>query len=322
MLKAQSGVTRVGESRVCSGAGTKVGRKRNRSPAFQVIALRRRTSKYEMFEPSPSWPDAAVRAPPECEQGFRIKKACKTFNGAFFCGMEWDEWQLVNGLVTPQDTVLELGGRFGTTSCVIARRTGNTGNVVSVEPDRSVHRTLLANRDRHNCSFAVVKGVVGDTPLALSREFGHYATQTRDAKPGERGALPTIDVVSLEQRIGRPFTTLLIDCEGCIEQFFKSASNRKLLQQVRLILMEEDVPHKVDYRKWHHRFRHHGFERVWKIRDTFEPTASWSRNISHTAWRRGGLGELPSCEAYRKSAGLSPRWLDCLDPASDAPMLP
>ena len=47
MLKAQSGVTRVGESRVCSGAGTKVGRKRKRSPAFQVIALRRTSYLYK-----------------------------------------------------------------------------------------------------------------------------------------------------------------------------------------------------------------------------------------------------------------------------------
>ena len=75
-------------------------------------------------------------APPDCENGgFRIKRPCKTFDGAFFCGMEFDEWQLVRGLVRPANAVLELGGRFGTTSCVLAQQTGNSGRVVTVEPD-------------------------------------------------------------------------------------------------------------------------------------------------------------------------------------------
>ena len=97
------------------------------------------THNRNMLDPAPAFSANAATAPPECEPNFRVKRACKTFTGAFFCGMEWDEWQLVNGLVTPQDTVLELGARFGTTSCVLARRTGNSGAVVSVEPDKSIH---------------------------------------------------------------------------------------------------------------------------------------------------------------------------------------
>lgn len=268
------------------------------------------------FDPAPVYTSMAT-APPECEgESFRIKKWCKTFEGAFFCGMEWDEWNLVNALVRPTNTVLELGGRFGTTSCVLARRTGNSGGVVSVEPDTKAHKALLNNRARHNCSFAVVRGTVGDTPLVVSRKFGHYATQTSVASSMDtKRAVPNLSFTTLEQRIGRPFDTLLIDCEGCIDSFFMG-SNRRLLSQLTLILMEEDVPHVVDYRKWHARFRKHGFERIWNIRDTFEPSAEWSRNISHSAWRRGGLGNLPSCEQYAREAKLSRRWLYCRDPAS------
>ena len=281
------------------------------------------THNRNMLDPAPAFSANAATAPPECEPNFRVKRACKTYTGAFFCGMEWDEWQLANALVTPRDTVLELGARFGTTSCVLAQRTGNSGGVVSVEPDPTVHRLLLQNRDRHNCSFHVLKGVVGDVPIALSREHGHYATRTMSARPGASGGsvLPSLTFESIEQRIGRRFDTMLIDCEGCIDQFF-AGTNRRLLSQLRLILMEEDVPHAVNYPKWHARLRRHGFERIWKIRDTFEPSASWSRNISHSAWRRGGLGGLPSCEEYRTRTRQTRRWLDCLDPSSDEPMLP
>ena len=62
--------------------------------------------------------------------------------GRIRCGIEWDEWVLVEALVSPSHTVLELGARFGTTSCALARATGNSGRVVAVEPDASVWKSF------------------------------------------------------------------------------------------------------------------------------------------------------------------------------------
>jgi FkbM family methyltransferase len=273
-----------------------------------------------MINIAPQFP-GPMSAPPECEgSSFRIKRPCKSFDGAFFCGMEWDEWNIVRGLVRRNNVVLELGGRFGTTSCVLSEQTGNAGNVVTVEPDPKAHKALLRNRQRHNCSFHIVRGTVGDTPSSISQTYSHYATQTRPAAAGDV-AVPNIAFKSVEQLIGKKFDTLLIDCEGCIDDFF-SGTNRKLLSQVTLIIMEEDAPYKVNYRKWHNRFRRYGFERVWRVRDSFDPAASWSQNISHSAWRRGGLGGLPSCTEHAHSANLSRRWLNCMEPEGIEPMVP
>ena len=243
-----------------------------------------------------------------------IKRPCKSFEGAFFCGMEWDEWQMVNALVHSQATVLELGARFGTTSCVLARRTANSGFVVSVEPDHTVHARLLRNRQRHNCSFHAMLGVVGRPgSVVLSRDLAkrHYARQTRPATTADGGrALPAIPFEELERRIGRRFDTLLLDCEGCIEHFLTGRTSR-LLAQVSLVLLEEDAPDEVDYRKWHARLRAEGLQRIWRSRDTFEPLANWSRNVTHSAWRRGGRGSLPTCEEFRTATRLPTRWLDC-----------
>jgi hypothetical protein len=94
-----------------------------------------------------------------------------------------------------------------------------------------------------NCSFHVVRGTVGDLPLAVSNRFTHYATQTRPATPGER-SVPSIELAALEQQLGLRFDTLLIDCEGCIDSFFMG-SNRQLLHRLSTIIMEEDAPAQV-----------------------------------------------------------------------------
>lgn len=281
-----------------------------------------KTLQESIFSPAPQFSGPAM-TPMEMEANLRIKRPCSTFAGAFFCGMEWDEWQLVKAFVRPENMVLELGARLGTTSCVLAQQTGNIGRVVSVEPDTKAHRPLLRNRARHNCSFHVVRGAVGDTPLAMSSRFSHYATQTQLAAAGEP-AIPSIDLTWLERRVGGKFDTLLIDCEGCIEGFFRGG-NHRLLSQLSTIIIEEDAPAQVEYRKWHAKLRRHGLERVWKVRDTFDPGAPWSRNISHSVWRRGGgpwaLGDRPSCPQYAESAKLSRRWLDCMDPSDEKPMV-
>ena len=42
---------------------------------------------------------------------------------------------LIDALVPPDAVVLEVGARYGTTACMLALKTNNSGNVVSVDPD-------------------------------------------------------------------------------------------------------------------------------------------------------------------------------------------
>jgi FkbM family methyltransferase len=226
--------------------------------------------------------------------------------------MEWDEWMMVNALVPQNAPVLELGARFGTTSCVLARATNNSGRVLAVEPDSKAHAMLQANRDAHGCNFAIWKGTVASQPLVVASK--HYATDTRPARRHE-AAVPNADWRQLEARLGAPFDTALIDCEGCIEHTF-SGRMAPLLHQLRLVLIEADGT--VDYERWYARLRHAGFSRVWRSRDTFMPSEEWSRNITHSAWQRGPAGGTDACQAYYRklhaTTGISTRWLNCLDP--------
>ena len=84
------------------------------------------------------------------------------------CSLEWDEWLMVDALVSPSHCVLEVGARFGTTSCMLSRATNNSGKVIAVEPDRDVHTHLQSNRARHCCNFHVDLLRTGSIPIIWS----------------------------------------------------------------------------------------------------------------------------------------------------------
>ena len=87
------------------------------------------------------------------------------------CAAEWDMHLLVQQLVKPSDTVLELGGRYATTSCAIAATLGNSGRLVVVEPDPSVWAVHEFNKISHNCKSFSVFGALGDEGTYFNRMF-------------------------------------------------------------------------------------------------------------------------------------------------------
>ena len=71
----------------------------------------------------------------------------------------------------------------------------------------------------------------------------------------------------------------------------------------------------VDYRYWHRILRERGFENVWHAQDTFDPNATWSRTMRHSAWRRRVPGEAPlvdECGPHKARTGLKRTELECL----------
>ena len=238
------------------------------------------------FDPAPHFSTAAM-APEEFTTLPRSKAKygkCKSFRGSTACTIEWDEWVMSTALLTPAHTILELGARYGTTSCVLARATNNSGGVVSVEPDSSVYNDLLYNRDAHHCNFHVVMGTMGPSRQKVNpRLMNGYGRTTLRARQDEM-ATDAFNYRSIERRIGRRFNAALVDCEGCIFSLLQT----DLLEQLELVLMEEDgegiTP--SSYAPVHARLRELGYARVWQSHDTFDPKAKWSQTLVHSAWAR------------------------------------
>ena len=232
------------------------------------------------------------------------------------CAIEVDEWTVVEALVTPERTVLELGARYGTTSCWLAHATNNSGRVVSVEPDVRVHGLLLHNLARNRCNVAVVLGTVAaEQPLALHHSPYGYNSQSRLATASDvlRGkALPNVGVQWLEERIGAQFDTILVDCEGCLKGLAHSVPGRALLLQADLLLIEEDGF--ASYGYYWSLLRSMGFVRVWQSEDTVNMP-----HIVHSGWAKGrGLHELgrrftgPVCQSFKASHHYHHHHLRCM----------
>ena len=52
--------------------------------------------------------------------------------------MEEATHRAVRRLIQPSDSVLEVGSRYGTTTCEVAVRQNNSGRLIAVEPDHRV----------------------------------------------------------------------------------------------------------------------------------------------------------------------------------------
>ena len=80
-------------------------------------------------------------SPDRPARGVSSYQQCDFFTENFFpadCYIEHLTHEAVRRSIQPSDSVLEVGSRFGTTSCEVAVMQNNSGNLVAVEPDHIV----------------------------------------------------------------------------------------------------------------------------------------------------------------------------------------
>lgn len=206
--------------------------------------------------------------------------------------MEVVEHEFVYKYVRSSDVVLELGARYGTTTCAIACTLKNSGKVVAVEPDRGVWEYLRENVKSHSCASTVFFGAVSDVPLAvLNQGYGTRTLKPLNAtKEVITAASSHMMLHQLHKVMDMQFTVLLIDCEGCITHLLPDNLQRlaHLLRRVRVILLEGDMSTLapdcfidcVDYDIWKKRFMEIGFD---VVEETTDPNL---RFIKHYAFVR------------------------------------
>jgi FkbM family methyltransferase len=149
---------------------------------------------------------------------------------------EKDEQMLVKKYIPSDGTVLELGARYGTVSCVITSVLDDPTRHVAVEPDSTVIEALEKNRARNDGKFHIFNGVVSNKNFTLKRpECCEYSTCTEES---DIPSLYSLSLDKLQDKYNLKFDCLVADCEGFFPKFIDE--NTWILDQVRVIIYEKD----------------------------------------------------------------------------------
>ena len=169
------------------------------------------------------------------------------------------EQQFADKYVSPTATVLELGARYGTVSCIINKKLLNKQNQVSVEPDNRVWAALENNMRQNDCSFNILYGFISNTPLTLSNVdfYNGYGTQSiKDIS----SSIPFYTLEKVEDTFNLRFDTLVADCEGFLEEFFDQ--NPRLYSSLSTIILEADNGNICNYQKLFTEFENNNFRLI------------------------------------------------------------
>ena len=227
---------------------------------------------------------------------------CKSFEPPpktvqFICEVESPEHYLVRKYLPHNATVLEFGGRFGTTTCEIASMINNSGRVVVVEPSERVWEILEDNLRRNRCSSTIVKGVVGSEDMKVVGD-GYGGRVIPDKSGSGKNSMLMAD---LEAQTGLKFDTLLVDCEGCMKRMRDQMDPYIVSGQIRRILLEADMPcsHEKSncmiYEPWFEFLHEHGFHEDVRVNDCWDVhlfdvhSTKWCQSkLNHSVWTRRG----------------------------------
>jgi len=166
----------------------------------------------------------------------------------------------------PRDsTVLEIGARYGTVSFVINERLNDRTKHVVIEPDARVWDALQTNKKKLESEYTIVHKVLASRPMFFypkPEKNGYGSSTCYTARHAEDIQVDNITYAELKEQTGLTFDTVVIDCEGCIQQLFTDFPD--LLEDVNLVLYEQDKEEFCNYSVVEHTLRDSGFRCVKK----------------------------------------------------------
>lgn len=169
---------------------------------------------------------------------------------------EREEQYMANDFITPNMTVLELGARYGTVSCVINNKLENPRNHVVCEPDITVIPALQKNKKTHKSKFQIYNGIISNKKMKLQKKG--YASKTEIANKNDKDIIKSVSLSILMKKTKLKFDCLVADCEGCLCSFFDE--NEKYIKDYKMIIFESDYPLECNYDKVKEKLKLWGFK--------------------------------------------------------------
>jgi hypothetical protein len=163
-----------------------------------------------------------------------IQSGLKLENGIF--GQHMVNQEMSVRFIEPTDVVLELGGNIGRNSLIISTLLSDSQNLVVLESDAKICKSLEKNRDNNNFKFVIEAKALSKKPLI---QRGWWT------KPLPEGEVPKywtpvdiVDFETLQSTTGLTFNTLVADSEGSL--YYSLKDDPSILDGLEKILLEND----------------------------------------------------------------------------------
>lgn len=157
--------------------------------------------------------------------------------------------------IEPNDVVLELGGRYGTVSCVIAYKQNNNGNLVVVEPDDTIINALEYNKNINNANFIIARHFISNKSKQIIYES--YGTRVIESVSKNNNDIQ-ISYNDFKAKYPFNFNVIVADCEGCLCEFIEDMGND--INNVNKILFEADQDKLCEYKVLINKLTNMGFK--------------------------------------------------------------
>jgi len=144
----------------------------------------------------------------------------------------------VNYFIEPTDKVLEIGGSVGGVSEIIAKKLNNPKNLVVLEPSNESFQKLLELSKKYN--FNAFNGpLVNENENLECKKTGIFSDYYV-CNPVNYKVDNNITFKNLQEKYNIVFDTLVIDCEGCYENFLEQNFQNGNLKDIKKIFIEWD----------------------------------------------------------------------------------
>ena len=154
-------------------------------------------------------------------------------------GYERAERELLGRYLDRSGAVIELGGSIGVVACVTNRMLRNPRRHVVVEANPDLISTLVANRNRNGCEFAVLNralayGEPSTTFYVDSRDFLASSVQVKSDRAIQ---VPTVTLEEIIDEYGFETCSLVCDVEGAEMEMVRHEP-QALQDHVALLIVE------------------------------------------------------------------------------------
>ncbi len=152
---------------------------------------------------------------------------------------EKSERILANKYISPNDSVLELGGSLGVVACSINSILSNKKNHIVLEPNKFIIKYLEKNKVKNNFQFKIEDKVLSDESKISFYCDNNFLISTVKKKPNT--TIQGIKINDLEKKYNLKFNFLVMDVEGSEVEVLNHLVNNK--NTINKIIMETHFTH-------------------------------------------------------------------------------